>query len=93
MKGKNGGNFYYVGGTSMATPHATSVAALLLQKNPSLQQADIEHILKSTALPVPPGSATVYDLPPVPGFYSRTWGADATGAGLIQADAAILAVP
>lgn len=32
-------NFYYVGGTSMATPHVSAVAALMLEKNPELTQA------------------------------------------------------
>jgi subtilisin family serine protease len=43
-------NFYYVGGTSMATPHVTGVIALMLQKSPNLTQEDVEYILESTAL-------------------------------------------
>ena len=34
LVGGNTGNFFYVGGTSMATPHVASVAAMMLQKNP-----------------------------------------------------------
>ncbi len=30
LKGHNSGNFYYVGGTSMATPHVASAAALII---------------------------------------------------------------
>ncbi|TAK99569.1 MAG: hypothetical protein EPO07_10770 [Verrucomicrobia bacterium] len=86
-------NFFYVGGTSMATPHVASTAALLLQKNPNLNQAQVENILKSTALPIAPGSATVFDIVPTQAFVTNSWGANATGAGLIQADAAISAVP
>ena len=84
-------NFYYVGGTSMATPHVSAVAALMLQKNPTLTQTQVEFKMKSTALPIAPGSMTVYDLSPTPGFYPYSWGSDATGAGLIQADAAVAA--
>lgn len=39
-------------GTSMSTPHAAAVAALLLQANPSLTVADIETILKETGRPI-----------------------------------------
>jgi len=87
LVGINPGNFYYVGGTSMASPHVASVAALMMQKNPGLTQAQVEGILKSTALPVPPGSVFVFR------DGTQTWGADATGAGLIQADAALSATP
>jgi subtilisin family serine protease len=87
-----GSNFFYVGGTSMAAPHVTSLAALLLQKKPTLTQSQVESILKSTTLPIKPGSATVYDLSPVPGFYTYSWRKDATGSGLIQADKALSAV-
>jgi subtilisin family serine protease len=85
-------NFYYVGGTSMATPHVSAVAALMLQKNPSLNQAAVESIMKGTALPIPQGSMTVWDLSPTQGWYTYSWGGpEATGSGLIQADAAVLA--
>ena len=84
------GNFYYVGGTSMATPHVSSVVALMLEKNPTLDQSAVEYILKSTALKIPAGSMTVYDYGPVGwGWYTYKWKVDATGAGLVQADAAI----
>jgi subtilisin family serine protease len=86
-------NFYYVGGTSMSTPHVSAVAALMLEKNPTLTQTEVESTLKSTALPIPPGSMTIYDISPTPGWYTMTWGApEATGSGLIQADVAIDAV-
>jgi hypothetical protein len=35
----------------------------------------------------------IYDISPTPGFYPVSWGADATGAGLIQVDAAMAATP
>lgn len=98
LKGHNPGNFYYVGGTSMATPHVASLAALILQKNPTLSQAQVESILKSTALPIAAdGSRTVYDFDH---FTTLTWDTDCAGSvcdpvgsGLIQANAAIAAVP
>lgn len=86
-------NFFYVGGTSMATPHVSAIAAQMLEKDPTLVQSAVESIMKSTALAIPAGSMSVYDISPVPGFYTFSWIADATGSGLIQADAAIAAVP
>lgn len=87
-------NFYYAGGTSMSTPHVSAVAALMLEKNPTLNQTTVESIIKRTALPIPPGSMTIYDISPAPGWYTMSWGgSEATGAGLIQADAAVAAVP
>lgn len=100
LLGRNGGNFYYVGGTSMSAPHVTSLAALMLQKNPSLTQAQVESILKATALAIPPAdSRSVFDF----GAWATIgWDTacdpygvpcDAVGAGLIQADAALAATP
>jgi subtilisin family serine protease len=98
LVGYNPGNFYYVGGTSMATPHVVSVAALMLEKNPNLTQAQIESILKSSALTMPSsGSRNIYD-----GSSNVTinWDTDcdgttcdSVGAGLLQADAALTATP
>ena len=85
-------NFFYVSGTSMSAPHTTAVAALMLEKNPALTQAQVESILKSTALPIPPGFGG--DIQITSGFADlQIWGADATGSGLIQADAAVAATP
>lgn len=86
----NPGNFFYVSGTSMAAPHVAATAAMMLEKNPSLTQAEVESILKSTALAIP-APATGGDV--AIGLASQTWGADATGSGLIQVDAAIAATP
>lgn len=86
-------NFYYVGGTSMATPHVSAVAALMLQKNPNLTQGEVESILKSTALDIPPGSMDVFTYGDLGwGWYTLTWDEKATGAGMLQADAAVAAV-
>lgn len=63
LVGGNGGNFYHVGGTSMAAPHVASLAALILRKNPALTQPEVESILKTTALPIPAaGSRNIFDL-------------------------------
>ena len=99
LVGHNSGNFFYVGGTSMATPHVASVAALMLQKNPNLVQAQVESILKSTALTMPAsGSRTIFDFT-VPNV-TVSWdtdcigtSCDAVGAGLVQADKAVAATP
>lgn len=92
-------NFYYVGGTSMATPHVASVAALMLQ-NGTLTQAQIESILKTTALSIPAsGSQVVLDNTVVATITWDTDGGggpalcDAVGAGLVRANTAVAAVP
>ncbi|BAS26381.1 S8 family peptidase [Limnochorda pilosa] len=85
------GQYYFLGGTSMAAPHVTGTVALLLQKNPSLTQAQAEAVLRSTALYIPPGSATVAT--PYGTTETFTWSSDATGYGLIDADAAVAATP
>jgi subtilisin family serine protease len=91
-------NFYYVGGTSMATPHVAAVTALMLEKNPSLTAADVESILKSTALVMPStGSRDIWDNTAAA---TITWDTDCNGtpcdpvgSGLIQADHAIAVTP
>ena len=52
----------------------------------------MENILKSTALPIPAGFGG--DIQITGGFANpQVWGANATGSGLIQADAAVAATP
>ncbi|HKU17468.1 MAG TPA: S8 family serine peptidase [Steroidobacteraceae bacterium] len=96
--GHNSGNFFYVGGTSMATPHTSAVAALMMQKNPNLTQAQVEAILKSTALALPAtGSRDIFDFDHAA---TITWDTDcdgttcdAVGAGVLRADVALSATP
>jgi subtilisin family serine protease len=98
LVGRNSGNFYYVGGTSMATPHVASVAALMLEKNPGLTQAQVEGILKSSSLPLPAtGSRNVWDNAAAAVI---TWDTDcegtpcnAVGSGMMRADSALSATP
>jgi len=53
----------------------------------------MEALLESTAMPIPAGTAKVWDIRPAPGWTYPTWGADATGAGLVNAEALLTAVP
>jgi len=84
------GQYYYLGGTSMASPHVAGLVALMLEKNPTLTAADVEAILEAKALPIPAGSASVDD-----GSGQKveiSWGSNATGSGLALADAALAGV-
>lgn len=83
--------YYYLGGTSMASPHVAGIVALMAQKKPALTAAEAEAILVGSALPLTPGCLTVN----TPSGYTEDicWGADATGAGLATADAALAAIP
>ncbi len=64
------------GGTSMACPQAAGVAALMLQKNPTLSPAGVDSLLELTARDLgAPGKDVIF------------------GSGLIDAYAAVLAVP
>jgi subtilisin family serine protease len=63
-------------GTSMAAPHAAGVAALMLQKNPTLSPAGIDSLLELTARDLgTPGKDNIH------------------GAGVLDAFAAVMAVP
>ncbi len=63
----------------------------MLQKDSALTQSEVESVLKTTARPIPPSSMQVYDISPTEGWKTVSWGSDATGAGLVQAGAALIA--
>jgi subtilisin family serine protease len=72
----------FIFGTSFAAPHVVGIVARMLEKNPTLTQSQVESILRTTALPIPP-STTFY----VP------WDERATGSGLVQGMEAVAATP
>ena len=50
-------SYYFLGGTSMASPHVAGIVALMAQKDPTLTASEVETILEiqchRTAPPVP----------------------------------------
>lgn len=86
-------SYLFLGGTSMAAPHVTGTAALMLQKNSGLSPTMIESILESSAVPISAGCRTVLD--PFQNFagVQICWGANATGSGLVIANGALANTP
>ena len=85
----NSGNtlsYYFLGGTSMASPHVAGIVALMTQKNGTLEAVEVEEILESVAIPLPAGTRNITG---PSGPETVSWGDDATGSGLITADAAL----
>lgn len=83
-------SYYYLGGTSMASPHVAGIVALMAQKFPGLDASQAESILTGAAIALPAGCRNI--MSPY-GAETVCWGDDATGSGLITADAALAATP
>ncbi len=81
--------YYYAWGTSMATPHVSGMAALVLQSYPKVRQETMESILKTAAagLPLPSDGSLAYDVPGLL-YYFQWFGID-WGRGFLQADTAL----
>jgi subtilisin family serine protease len=84
-------SYYFLGGTSMAAPHVAGIVALMAQKYPALTPLQAETILENAATYLAPGSRNVFQ--PNGTVKTISWGADATGHGLITADAALGLTP
>ncbi len=84
-------SYYYLGGTSMASPHVAGIVALMAQKSPALAQAQAEAYLVGAAIPLPAGCRMVRRPGGLPA--QVCWGDDASGAGLVTAGAALAATP
>jgi subtilisin family serine protease len=52
-RGSSNGTYGYMSGTSMATPHVSGIAALVLSKVPSLSPIEVVQIIKASAVPLP----------------------------------------
>lgn len=84
-------SWFFLGGTSMASPHVAGIVALMAQRLPGLRQAQAEAYLESAAIPLPAGCRTVGQPGGPPS--QVCWGDDASGAGLVTAPAALAAMP
>jgi subtilisin family serine protease len=85
--------YYYVSGTSMAAPHVSAIASIVLQYKPELVQSQMESILSIAAsgLPFAASDAVVAFPYQEPGYYTAQWYGVDYGAGFLQVDEALKA--
>lgn len=84
-------SYYYLSGTSMSSPHVAGIAALMMQKNPSMTQGMVETLMTGAAKPMAAGCVSA--MAPGGATEATCWGTDATGAGFITADSALAVTP
>jgi subtilisin family serine protease len=76
--------YYYLWGTSMATPHVSAIAALVAEQYSSFNQFDMELVLKKAAVRLPLASDGAYILDPW-GFWDYKWDDHNYGSGWLTA--------
>ena len=78
--------YWYLWGTSMAAPHVSGMASLVLQDHPDLDQASLEAFIKNAAhgSPLPCDGSWLWD--PWLGVYHFEWYGRDWGSGFLQAD-------
>jgi subtilisin family serine protease len=81
-------SYFFLGGTSMASPHVAGIVALMAQQTAGLTAAQAEARLEDTAVPLAAGCRNIFDIVDLRAE-DVCWGADATGAGLTTADRAL----
>lgn len=76
-------------GTSMATPHVSGVAALVIAANPYLSSDNVVNIIQRTAKKISPGNPYTYMYYPRDYMFdNETWNQE-VGYGLVDATAAV----
>ena len=83
--------WYYLGGTSMASPHVAGLVALMMQINRLMSQATVESKLKSSATSFSTSTALIRSYTGGP-LSSISWGSNATGSGMVNAVSALASV-
>jgi len=82
-----GGRYVWISGTSMASPHAAGVAALIRQKFPGMPQGAVAALLRSSATPMScPANWPATDPRQCTGGPGNT---SFFGAGMVNAEAAV----
>ncbi|TFH05308.1 MAG: hypothetical protein E4H09_02220, partial [Spirochaetales bacterium] len=84
-------SYYYLGGTSMASPHVAGIVALMAEVSPGLDAWTTEALLEAAAVPFE-GGAMTRSIGSRDGTVTVEFDDTATGAGLIMADRALAAV-